>query len=302
MSQAIQISTSCGVIRGKAWGPVDGKPVLALHGWLDNANTFENLAPLLAPTFRLVAVDLPGHGKSHHLAAGYRYHLIDWVCEMGELIDQLSQLGSKKPAIIAHSLGGAVGLFLAALLPERIESVALFDSLGPINTESHDLVEKVRLHLRQQSELSPTPRHFDSLSDAVSSRKKSTLSLTHSSLSDSDAELLVRGSFGETPHGWNATFDPRLKLSTVTPYTLVQILAFLNAVQCPVRLMRASEGIERTEYGWSQRKQAIKIFSETMVPGDHYFHLAHPERIQQDLNAFILHPNLHTHPTTPAAT
>lgn len=43
--------------KGKIWGPPDGHPVLALHGWLDNAGTFDTLIPLLPPNLRIVAVD-----------------------------------------------------------------------------------------------------------------------------------------------------------------------------------------------------------------------------------------------------
>ena len=44
------------------YGPEDGVPVLALHGWLDNAASFARLAPKLEG-MRIVALDFAGHGQ-----------------------------------------------------------------------------------------------------------------------------------------------------------------------------------------------------------------------------------------------
>lgn len=50
--------------------------MLGLHGWMDNAGTFDRLAPLLSPSIYFVAVELPGHGLSSHLPAGVPYHFV----------------------------------------------------------------------------------------------------------------------------------------------------------------------------------------------------------------------------------
>ena len=44
----------------KIWGPDDGMPVLALHGWQDNAGTYDTLAPLLPNSIRLICLDFCG--------------------------------------------------------------------------------------------------------------------------------------------------------------------------------------------------------------------------------------------------
>ena len=54
------------------FGPEDGVPVIALHGWLDNANSFARLAPKLTG-LRIVALDLAGHGHSAHRPPGASY-------------------------------------------------------------------------------------------------------------------------------------------------------------------------------------------------------------------------------------
>jgi len=54
---------------GLQWGDPAGEPTFALHGWLDNANTFNRLAPRL-PELNLVALDFAGHGRSYHYPVG----------------------------------------------------------------------------------------------------------------------------------------------------------------------------------------------------------------------------------------
>lgn len=62
---------------GKWWGSRSIQPIIAVHGWQDNAGSFDNLAPILCEEGHSVyAFDLPGHGHSSHLPAGCTYYLL----------------------------------------------------------------------------------------------------------------------------------------------------------------------------------------------------------------------------------
>jgi pimeloyl-ACP methyl ester carboxylesterase len=62
---------------GKIWGR-GPRTILAVHGWLDNCNSFSPIAPLLPlDDFRVIALDMPGHGLSDHHAPGMVYSVTD---------------------------------------------------------------------------------------------------------------------------------------------------------------------------------------------------------------------------------
>ena len=86
--EELEIQTSSIRLVAKCWGNPDGLPVLAFHGWLDNAATFDNLAPLL-PELRILSIDLPGHGHSDHRPSGSSYYFIDMVMDVIEVADVL---------------------------------------------------------------------------------------------------------------------------------------------------------------------------------------------------------------------
>jgi len=74
--EEVEIQTSTLRLVAKCWGKPEGLPVLALHGWLDNAATFDHLAPFL-PEFRLVSLDLPG--QDFQIIAHLERHIISQI-------------------------------------------------------------------------------------------------------------------------------------------------------------------------------------------------------------------------------
>ncbi|XP_012062902.1 PREDICTED: probable serine hydrolase [Atta cephalotes] len=69
----IEIPVPWGKVAGKLWGSQNKQPILALHGWQDNAASFDNIAPLIMKNIPVLAIDLPGHGLSSWLPPGFMY-------------------------------------------------------------------------------------------------------------------------------------------------------------------------------------------------------------------------------------
>ena len=121
------------------FGPEDGLPVIALHGWLDNANSFARLAPKLQGV-RIVALDMAGHGHSAHRPAGAGYALWDYVFDVLQVAEQL---GWKRFALLGHSLGAIVSLVLAGALPERVTHLGLIDGVVPPTAAGENAAERL---------------------------------------------------------------------------------------------------------------------------------------------------------------
>jgi pimeloyl-[acyl-carrier protein] methyl ester esterase len=96
----------------------EGAPVVLLHGWAMNLRVFDGLAAALAPTHRVIAIDLPGHGRSPWRAGLTPAVIAD--CLLEELPERC--------ALIGWSLGGQLALRIAAGAPARVRRLVLVAS------------------------------------------------------------------------------------------------------------------------------------------------------------------------------
>lgn len=124
--------------------------VLALHGWIDNANTFDGLAPLLVRSgavATLVALDFAGHGKSSHIRDGVYGELT----HVRHVLEVLSLLQWPSCVLLGHSMGAAVALLVAAAQhPTPITHLIMLDSMGPWTRNSMDAVSTILIYSRSQ--------------------------------------------------------------------------------------------------------------------------------------------------------
>ncbi|NWW51371.1 SEHL2 protein, partial [Pedionomus torquatus] len=144
MFSELKFPVPWGHVAAKAWGPLDGHPVLCLHGWLDNANTFDKLIPLLPRDCYYVAMDFSGHGLSSHRPAGSPYHFLDYVTDVRRVVAALQW---RRFTLMGHSMGNFFFLsycFVSPqfcfIYPEMVDKLILLENLGfllaPEDTEA----------------------------------------------------------------------------------------------------------------------------------------------------------------------
>jgi len=257
-------------VAARDWGTEGGTPVLALHGWLDNAATFDRLVPRL-DDLRVVALDLPGHGRSDHLPVGCGHHFVDSVPMVIAVADAL---GWDRFSLLGHSMGAGISSLVPSVVPDRVERLVLLEGFGPLSDAPENAPIGLAKALEQEAGiLGEEGRVFPSMDAAAQARQR------NSDLDPDSAWLLMERGTEKVRDGVRFTHDPRLKTRSRTRFTEDQVLAFLRSITCPVLAIRASQGWPFPEDLVAQRKKAISNLKFMEVEGGHHVHLTHPERV-----------------------
>jgi pimeloyl-ACP methyl ester carboxylesterase len=103
--------------------PGDREPVVLLHGLTASARSLAALAEGLAPAHRVLAPDLRGRGRSDKPEHGYSY-----AHHTADLVALLDHLRIARAAVVGHSLGALIGVYLAAHEPARLSRLVLIDA------------------------------------------------------------------------------------------------------------------------------------------------------------------------------
>ena len=104
-----------------------GPLLILVHGWGMDRTVWNRCIPLLSTRYRLLAVDLRGHGASGQLGAGT---LADHTNDVHRL---LQSLGVERAGIVGWSLGAQVALSLAIEHPSQVSGLALIEQTGELH-------------------------------------------------------------------------------------------------------------------------------------------------------------------------
>jgi pimeloyl-ACP methyl ester carboxylesterase len=101
------------------------KTIILVHGLASNAGFWRYVIPELAKNYRIIAVDLPGYGKSGKGA--YPYSMTFYANQIKRLADELKL---NKFFLVGHSMGGQIGITFALKYPDRLEKLILASPAG----------------------------------------------------------------------------------------------------------------------------------------------------------------------------
>lgn len=265
-------------LRGLEW-PDDATapPRLALHGWLDNAASFQPLLEHLGG--HCLALDFAGHGHSDHRPAGTVNHLLDNVRDVLTVLDER---GWQQVDLIGHSMGAGIACLFAAACPERVRRLVLIEGLGPLSTEPEQAATTLRQSLDDMNGLAGKSKPvYPSQDKAIAARTRGFGGLT----SDCAALLCQRG-LKAVEGGWTWRADSRLRTTSMLRLSEEQVEGFIRAVQAPVCLILAEQGMGGTgrfdtRLSWLNQPRIVSL------PGRHHLHMEAPQPVADTIDDFL---------------
>ena len=264
MAQAEEIELDVGgvTLAGKRWrnGSV---PVIALHGWLDNAASFDRLAPLLENA-DVVALDLAGHGHSYHRTLQSAYNIWD---DLPDILRAADQLGWQQFHLVGHSRGANISAILTAIMPERVLSTTLLDGFRPEPVPVEDFFKQLAkfLHDHVTAEIK-LPTRYDSFERALQVRTRV------SGMREDSAAIIVERGLKREGDEWLWRADPRLHLASAIKLSPEQIHLMESIIsQRPCKLWLAESGMAL----WMSKRVPLESIPMPLrvLEGSHHFHM-----------------------------
>ena len=118
---------------------------MLVHGGAAHAHWWDHIGPSFLPDYRVVALDLSGHGDSDRREG---YTLRAWTEEVAAVIDDAGF--TSPPVVVGHSMGGFVTIATAAWQADRIGGAVIIDS--PVRAEDPEVARSAPHRRVQEGE------------------------------------------------------------------------------------------------------------------------------------------------------
>lgn len=252
----------------RCWGQEEATPLLALHGWLDNCASFDDLAGVLSKNYYIVCLDLAGHGSSEHRGYLGAYNIWQDIAEIFAVADQL---GWGQFNLIGHSRGAMIAFLASGTFPERIAHLIMLEGIAPITAEPDEAPEILAksisfLHACQRRE-KPV---YGTFGEAVQARERGFVPVSHQ-----DALCLARHGVQKNSKGYVWRHDNKLMAGSEVRFSHAHVNAFKRRLSAKSLLVMAEDGqLLIHQPGVTALTDTMERLEIVVVPGGHHFHMS----------------------------
>ncbi len=270
-------------LAAKLWGSQDKPLILALHGWLDNANSFLPLSHYLTD-YQIMAIDWPGHGLSEHRPGKYPLHWIDYLYDLDALLTALPA-HQQPTAILGHSLGGIIASAYTAAFPEKVATLVLVEALSPLYEKESKVKPRLnnsfKSHRRYLQVEAKNSNVYRDISVAVNARHKLT------ALDVAWCEILTQRNMQKLDCGVSWRSDPRLKLDSPLRLAYSQVDALMQAHEVDTLLILGSQGFTQLSSAIPTAKRWFNQLEVEEIEGDHHLHMGSAKAVSFAIDRFL---------------
>ena len=232
-----------------AWGAPGRRGLVFVHGGGANAHWWTHVAAHFAADFRVVALDLSGHGDSEHRDT-YRFE--DWTDEVMAVADAADIVG--RPVVVGHSMGGFVTIATAALHPNRLTGVIICDS--PVTEPDPEIGEyHVRDAFGRERIYATEAEAIDRFRTVPPQEHYLPYVMDH----------VARRSLRRVDEGWKWKFD-RTIFAQFTGGVRAVALPHLAEVTCRFALLRSEHGLVTKDIGDAMYERLGRVAPVVELP------------------------------------
>lgn len=279
------------LISGKWWGDTSKQPILAIHGWQDNACSFDPLLALLPLTKPVLAIDAPGHGFSSHYPPMMMYQNPNYMMICRRIQKYFNW--NEKMTILGHSQGGVIGFLFSAIYSEHVNALMVMDAIKPFTADPGHF-DKLGRRADKFIDVSRRTIDVNPMYTLKEIENRWVKAVRGSLTPEAVRKLMKRGvKFDEASGKYSLTRDPKLKMLSLHRFTENQCLELAHNMTCHYLSIKFSKGefvdhaLKKAPNFISAVTQRTKSFKHVTVEGTHHGHLNNPENVAPVIIEFL---------------
>lgn len=250
----------------------EGENLTILHGLYGSSDNWNNISKLLSDEFKVIAVDLPNHGKSPKTDEFNLSFLSDSV------YDFLKEKNIQKTHLLGHSLGGKIALEIASKYPQIVDKLIIVD-IAPRNYLKNEFEERENhekiINILKNVDLSKYKNRSDALNELMKIEKTGKLkmflmkNIKRNKNGDLEWKINIKAISDNLSQILNQ-FDTKIE-------NIKNEILFIKAENSPYINAKDIEFIKQ-----NFKKAKIKIIPDTT----HWIHIEKPKTLVKEIKKF----------------